>query len=493
MLDERRESDRRAALRWLSFSVFALMLAGMFSLALIVGRVPPFSELVTDPEFFRRCLVVHVDLALIVWFYAVVAGLFQLLGSREEGHSAANRGLLPASVGVVAMVLSAGIPHAEPVLANYVPVVDHPLFVAGLVAFGVGVLSAVLSPRLVARHEEVGFFPIPDDARPGFRAAAVALVAAAATFYGAWLATPSTLEPAAYYELVAWGGGHVLQVASEAAMVAVWLVLLGQVLGREVIGHRRATWLFAALVTPHLAMPLLTLFGTTSPAYHVGATQLMRWGIFPVVVVVLALCLRELVRAHRKGALPSGWRDPRIIGFATSAGLAVTGFVIGALIRGSNTMIPAHYHASIGAVTVSFMTFGAVLLAPERFGLNAPGLIRGTSDAFAPWRPSWHRLQPALFGLGQLVFAVGFGMAGANGMMRKVYGAEQEVRGFVDWLGLGIMGIGGLVAVAGGLLFLAMIATAAWAVLRRRVRLVHKVATSSHVPEPVDGHQRRIP
>jgi hypothetical protein len=39
-------------------------------------------------------------------------------------------------------------------------------------------------------------------------------------------------------------------------------------------------------------------------------------------------------------------------------------------------------------------------------------------------------------------------------MGRKVYGAEQAVRGVWDWLGLSIMGLGGLVAVAGGLAFI---------------------------------------
>ena len=38
-----------------------------------------------------------------------------------------------------------------------------------------------------------------------------------------WAATPRELDAKAYYELVFWGGGHVLQVANVAAMLAVWL------------------------------------------------------------------------------------------------------------------------------------------------------------------------------------------------------------------------------------------------------------------------------
>lgn len=479
--------DRRAAAQWFTFAVGALMLAGLFSMGLVVGRMPLFSGWVGDPGFFKRCLVVHVDLALLVWFYSFVVAMVHLIGSRSARLSLMAPGLLPALLGVAAMVASAGIPSAEPVLANYVPVVDHPLFVGGLVLFGAGIVSAVLGPRLRCDDEVLGFFEIPSDVAPALRAAAVALLAAALTFYGAWLATPNHLEPAAYYELVAWGGGHVLQVASEAAMIAAWLVLVGSALGRPVLGRRRAAWLMAALVTPHLAMPAFTLAGTTEPLYHLGATRLMQFGIAPVVTLVLFFMIRELICARRSGELRVPFTDPRLVAFAASAALTVVGFVLGAMIRGSNTMVPAHYHAAIGAVTVSFMALGALLLAPERFGVQAPGLLRGNGPAVARWRPSWHRWQPALFGVGQLVFAFGFGVAGAHGMGRKLYGAEQHVRSVGEWLGLGVMGIGGLVAVVGGVLFLAMFVGAAVPVLRRRVLLLERFATSTHIMSPLRG------
>jgi hypothetical protein len=41
--------------------------------------MPVFSEWVSDPLFFKRCLVLHVDLALIVWFFSFAAALYSLL------------------------------------------------------------------------------------------------------------------------------------------------------------------------------------------------------------------------------------------------------------------------------------------------------------------------------------------------------------------------------------------------------------------------------
>ena len=70
--------------------------------------------------------------------------------------------------------------------------------------------------------------------------------------------------------------------------------------------------------------------------------------------------------------------------------------------------------------------------------------------------------QPALYGSGMLIFAGGFALAGAHGMGRKMYGAEQTTRGMAETIGLGLMGIGGFVAIAGGLLFLGIVAAAWW-------------------------------
>ena len=56
---------------------------------------------------------------------------------------------LPVLLLAVALLIgSALVPGAEPVLSNYIPAVDHPLFAAGLVVFAFGVLLALLDGRL---------------------------------------------------------------------------------------------------------------------------------------------------------------------------------------------------------------------------------------------------------------------------------------------------------------------------------------------------------
>ncbi len=445
------EADRRDATRWLVLAVGVLIPAGLFALLIVLARTPGISQLITDPMFFRRCLVVHVDLALLIWSYAFIGALFYMLPGRTPGTAATRVGGISLAVtGVALIIMGAGVPGAQPILANYVPVIDTPIFKVGLAAFAAGLVLAFADRRLLPGLEgDRGFVAIPASALPGIRAAVVAILLAFVTLAISASTMPVGLDARTHHELLFWGMGHVLQFALEAAMLAAWTILLGGALGIDPIGRGTSSVLFGLLVVPLFAAPLLAAAGTSTATYHVGFTRLMRWGIFPVVTVYLALCLRALVRAVRSRGAREVLGDARVVGFLASALLAVTGFVLGALIRGPNTLVPAHYHAAIGAVTVSFMTVTYALLA----AFGAP-LATTRLRALARW-------QPVAYTFGQLAFVAGFALAGTHGMPRKTYGAEQHVRSTVERLGMMLMGAGGGIAVIGGLLFLAIV-VAAW-------------------------------
>lgn len=442
--------DAIAARRWIGLAVGVLVLAGLFATLLVIGRVPPLDRLFEDPLLFRRGLVVHVDLALVAWFYCFTAGLWFLLPSQGSGRRAAHLSPWVAVAGIALMVAGAGVPGAEPVLSNYIPVIDHPVFLTGLGLLFGSIAMAFIDRRLVPSGEaRRGIATIPDAARPGLRAAAIAFLLAMVTMVAAWVTTPSVLATQTYYEFLFWGGGHVLQVASECAMLVAWLLLIHGATGRSPMSRSTGSVLFGVLLLPMLAGPVLAGMGTTTGTYRHGFTQLMRWAIWPAVTVFLILCIKELASARREGRLPSaGLNDWRLRGFYISAGLTVLGFVLGALIRGSNTMVPAHYHAAIGAVTAAFMAVTWVVLEP--LGIT---LATARKKALAGW-------QPVLFGVGQMVFAVGFGWAGSHGAARKTYGTEQQIHSTAEYAGLAVMGIGGLVAVIGGVLFLVLVVSA---------------------------------
>ena len=424
-----------SARAWFLFAIGSLVLAGLLSLMLVIGRLPFLGWLFTDPLFFKRALVVHVDLAIVVWFQAgTLAFLGLALGPRlHRGVTAAALAL--AATGIIGLLVGAVMPGALPVLSNYVPVIDHPVFFGGLVCWFAGAgLFFALALTTPARTDARALTP---DTVIALRASAAANVLASVTFLGAWRTTPEAV-PAVYYELVFWGGGHVLQAANVAAMLALWLHLLHRWTGRAVLSPAAATALLSALVLPQFIMPVLAFGGTTATSYFSMATHLMRWTIFPVVVVVLGAAAVHVWR-HRAGR---DWRDYRFVGLAGSATLTVLGFILGALIRSSSTLVPGHYHCAIGAVTIALM---------------AAAYDFCTAVAPAGPAPARHaRLQLLLFGGGQAVFGLGFALAGAYGLGRKQYGVEQHVRSLGEYLGLSIMGLGGLVAVAGGIFFLAV-------------------------------------
>jgi hypothetical protein len=380
--------------------------------------MPVLATLVTDPAFFKRCLVVHVDLALVVWFHAFAAALFAFVPSRLRSNPIARHGTAIAGCGMALMLLAAGVNGARPILANYVPVIDHPLYVVGLGAVGLGLAVSILDVKLLPGAEApLGPFSLPPEAIVALRTSGICILLALATFVSTALAVPAGLSPEAYWELVMWGGGHVLQFASIAAMLAVWTVLLAQVLGHAPIGRSAATVLCLLLATPLLVAPLLPMFGPTTAAYHKSFTRLMQFGIAPPVLAWLGLSLRALYRAHRAGELSlEARRSGALLGFATSAALTIAGFLLGASIRGPNTTIPAHYHASIGAVTVAFMAVTVPLLTAVGYASPSRRVL------------AISRLQPVLLGVGQLIFAIGFALAGAHGMRRKAYGDEQQIR-----------------------------------------------------------------
>ena len=419
---------------WVMLAIATLVLAGGLAAVLVFGRAPVISEFIEDPQFFRRGLVVHVVLSLWGWFLAYAVGLRILVDGKSRGLRSKVAALM-ASTGVIAMICSAWITGADPLLVNYIPVIDHPVFLVGLAAFFAGVgIELCRLPSLAPPAER----SVPAAAAIAWRATAPVAAISVLVFILSWATTPTSLEPNVYYELLFWGVGHTVVVISVLVMLGAWFYLLRDRCGRGPVGPRLALGIVTALILPWLAAPFLVLGTTVSGTYIAGFTRLMQFGIAAPVMVAIAACIGACLR--REISIAGRWA------FFVSAALTVVGFSLGAMIRGSDTMIPAHYHASLGAITVALMALTYALLH-----------LRG----WAPKQQWWRRIstiQPLLFGIGQLVFAAGFAISGHFGMGRKTYGADQVIDSTGAFVGLATMGVGGLMAVAGGAGFVALIA-----------------------------------
>jgi heme/copper-type cytochrome/quinol oxidase subunit 1 len=131
--------------------------------------------------------------------------------------------------------------------------------------------------------------------------------------------------------------------------------------------------------------------------------------------------------------------------------LFATGGVLGFMISGLDIVIPAHYHGSTVGVTIAFMGLCYYLLPRLGFGPVPMKL--------ATW-------QPILYGGGQILHILGLAWSGGYGVQRKTAGAAEGVDKLGEIAGMGLMGLGGLISVIGGLLFL----VAAWYSIRGRIK-----------------------
>jgi len=436
LADERRP----LAVAWLLLGLAALVASGIFSLLLVAARTPFLAPLFPAADFFRVALVVHVDLSVLVWF-AACAGLVWTVSGTLRFAPLGWASLAFAAVGTALISAAPFFGRGQPVMSNYVPVLDDPLFLAGLVVLGLGfagvTLRALVAPARVGRA-----LAGVDAQRFGLNAAAVSAAIALAAFAWSWLALPDQLAGERYYELLFWGGGHVLQFTWTLLMLVAWLWLATLAGLRLPLGPRVAALLFGVALAAVFATPAIYLaWPVTSIEHRQLLTWLMRFG---GGLAILPLGLALVVGLVRAGPAGAEARPLRAALWA-SLGLFAAGGAIGFLIQGSNVRVPAHYHGSIVGVTLALMGLAYALV--PRLGLGRPSIKLAT-------------LQPLLYGGGQLLHIAGLMWSGGYGVQRKVAGGAQVLRTTQEVMGMGIMGIGGLIAVIGGVLFVAVIARA---------------------------------
>jgi cytochrome c oxidase subunit I len=426
---------RRALARgWLWLGLLALIVSGLFSVLLVLSRTPGLNNILPVAEFFRVALVVHVDLSVLVWFVAI-AGLLWSLNDSRRHLGAAWTALALCGTGAALMALAPLQGHAEAIMANYIPVLQNAAFIGGLLLFALG--AAVLVLRSLVDAPKIGLAPDAAAAlRFGLNASAVATAVALLAFGWSYAVLPQGLAGKAYYEILFWGGGHALQFTWTLLMLVAWLWLAGACGARVPLSPRITLILFALALVSVFVTPLAYLAYDIATVEHRNLhTWAMRIGgglaILPIGLGV-ALGLRGTGRVEPR-------QRPLRAALLASMALFAAGGVIGVFIAGSDVRVPAHYHGCIVGVTLALM--GLVYLLLPQLGYRAP------QGRVATW-------QPLLYGAGQLLHILGLVWSGGYGVQRKVAGAEQVLRSTSEVAGMGLMGLGGLIAIVGGLLFI---------------------------------------
>jgi len=424
------EPQHRLAVGWLYVAVGFLLASGVYPLLLALART---TYEMPWKDFFYTALVLHVDFTVLWWLLAI-AGVFWSLISVARGISAGWLALALVVAGGILVGVAPLTGDANPLTNNYVPMLENRTFIKGLVVFGGGVLLLVLRSLYAAPIRDVFAGSGEGPLRFGAWAAAVATLMAILALIWSFAAAP-VAEGRAYYESLFWAGGHVLQFAHTALLGVCWLWLASVCRIHIPFSPRIIMLMFTLGAVPVLLAPWPFI------SYEVGGAEFTRWfvwfmrdgnGLAPFLIGLAVLW--GLLRSPA----PENAQRHLYAALLFSMLLFGLGGVLGLFIGESSTLITAHYHGSIVAVTMAFMAMTYYWLS--QFGFATPNL-------------KWAKIQVYAYATGQFVHIVGLAWGGGHGMKRKVVGTTQDIgiQGIVTPQDL--VGLGGVVAVLSGILF----------------------------------------
>ncbi len=457
--------------------VLAILLGGIAAVGVLLTRWPAVHLL--DPVLYYRALTFHGINMLIFWiiFFEIAILYFAgpiLLGSRVAWPRVGWAGFALMAAGSVLIDLAILRGGADVMFTSYVPLKAYPSFYLGWILFAVGALIGVLNffaTLVVARAERTyeGSVPLVT-----FGAATAAIIALVTLAHGAIIYIPTWLWSlgivqhldAGMYRLVWWGLGHPSQQINVSAMVAVWYLLATLTVGARPLNEKvcRTAFLLYILFINLASAHHLLVDPQVSPAWKVWNTS---YGMYLAVLasMVHGMTVPASVEvAQRRKGLSRGlfewlakapWGNPGFAALALSLVLfgfmgGITGVTFGAeqvnIISHNTLRIPGHFHATVVAgTTLAFMglTYYVVPLIFRR-------QIR------------WPRLATAqvyLFGIGIALLAAGMTTAGSYAVPRRHWDVQFASSLFqppveaAAFFFLGVMGVGGLLAAAGGALY----------------------------------------
>jgi hypothetical protein len=436
----RHEASGQLALGWLVLATAAVAASALFAILIVMARVPGIGSLFPGTEFYRVALTLHVDLSQWVWFMAFAGMLWSLAARRAPGPWA-WAALALATLGALLMAVSPAFGAVRPLMSNYMPVLDSPVFLAGLAIYGLAVLISALVALLDAApvFRRAAGTDITYDSQDtvmslGLQLAAAVVLVALAVLAVTWWQVSATLSGHALFETLFWGPGHIWQFCLTTLMLLAWLGLCPPALALPSAPRLRLLLLLGA--APALVSPLLLVLAPESPEYFSAFTRLMQWTSWEIPLFLGSL----LIVLHRRSRMIPA------TGLALSLLLLVCGIVLGTIIDGQTTLVTAHYHGTIGAVTLAFM-----------------GLTHGVLPLLGHAMPPQPRigLQLRLYGYGILMMMAGLAGAGLMGAPRKMAG-NVGIEFSVETVSRVFLGIGGSLATAGILMFLYLVLRQMW-------------------------------
>jgi len=432
--------NQRLARGWLTLGIFALATSGLFVILIVLSRTPALHEIIPWKDFFHTALVVHVDLSVLIWFIAM-AGVVWTLNSSSRAFRIGKAALLLTTLGTIGIAIAPFSGESQPLMNNYIPILRNPVFFASLSLVGIGftllIVRSLLTPLKLGTS--TGCEALSVGAYASTLTAALTII----SLVWSWHQLGSSLEGQAYYEMLFWGSGHIFQFTHTVLLLLAWLWLAQANSAVISFSPRLISILFILAAIPALAGLAIYIRVDILDAHHVlGFTEVMHWGglaSIPLGIVVFWCMFRTSInKPECRPVRYALWNSMMLFG---------VGGMLAFLIRGANVVIPAHYHGSIVGVTLAFMGLTYHLL--PKLGYRPP------MSRTASW-------QPWVYGVGQLMHILGLAWSGGYGAKRKIVGSAQDLDSLPEVAGMALMGVGGLIAIVGGMLFIIVAIKSMW-------------------------------
>lgn len=426
------------AKEWLQLGVTALAIAGLFAIILVAARTP---QLAMFTDLFSVALVVHVDLSVLLWFLAVAGMGWALLLPQDKYRQWRRAGFYTTAAATAFMTFSPFDPHWQVIKSNYIPVLNNFPFLLGLGLLAAG-MAVMTIPVVYHYATHSARRNIPHDMQ-GFIYAAFTTLLAIGAFFLAGYHMPAENGIELRFETLFWSGGHILQVTYTLLMMAAWITLI-ELLAGEKLNRTAVQFSYALTVVTAIAhFAGFALYPFDSPEFIGYHTRIMTslGGMGSALLLILVGSRFWTVRGEIKKA-----NRAYASSLISSVVVFLAGGLLGLMITGQNVTIPAHYHGAIVGVTLAMMGLAYAML--PRFGYKS---VAGSRLAF------W---QPIVYAVGQLMHVGGLAYSGGYGVLRKTPAGETPHLSTDVQAALGFMGLGGLLAIIGGLLFVIVMISA---------------------------------
>ena len=460
-------------------AVVMLLVGATAALLLVLTRWQAVHLLPAD--WYYRMLTAH-GLNMLIFFiiFFEMAILYFagpiILGSRLPAPKLGYANFALMVIGALLVDIEVFRGKADVLFTSYVPLRASPAYYLGIILFAVGTLLVVLhflAVLVVAKKEQTyaGSMPLVT-----FGALTAAIIAVITLLHGAAIFVPTFLWSlglmdidAEVYRVVFWGLGHSSQQINVSAHVAVWYLMAGLTVGGVVPNEkisRIAFGLYILFISMASAHHLLVDPGM-GPAWKVwNPRYAMYLAVFASMVhgftVPASMEMGQRLNGFTKGRFEwlakAPWGDPGFSGTVLSVvifgfGGGITGVPIGTeqinIIAHNTLKVPGHFHVTVvGGTALAFMALTYYVLP----------LIFKKKVAF--WGMA--KLQPWVFGIGISMLGSAMTFLGSFGVPRRHWDITFSGAPFTlefpaaTNLFFAMFGIGGLIAVTGAFMFIAI-------------------------------------